>query len=218
MNNQELEDMMEERGLTAPRITEGHIEEVIEDEQYGVIPGTTTTVCSLHLMNGATVVGTSACVSSTNFDEEIGRKLARKDAKRKIWELEGYLLLQRLKFGQIEWIADSMIAKLAHETNRAYCMFLGDMSQPTWEDAPEWQRDSAMNGVRFHRGNPDARPEDSHESWMAEKVADGWVYGEVKDPEAKTHPCIKPYDELPEAQRLKDHLFLAIVRTALSVQ
>ena len=50
-----------------------------------------------------------------------------------------------------------------------------------------------------------------HNNWSAEKVADGWVYGEVKDVEKKTHPCLVPFDQLPLFQQKKDKLFSAIV-------
>ena len=59
--------------------------------------------------------------------------------------------------------------------------------------------------------NPDAPPSASHESWLAVKEADGWKYGEVKDPENKEHPCFVPYEQLPEEQKAKDHLFKAVV-------
>lgn len=104
------------------------------------------------------------------------------------------------------------IAKVCHEVNRAYCLANGDNSQPAWEDAPEWQRQSAINGVQFHMANPDSKPEDSHENWMKEKVADGWVYGPVKNPETKEHPCMVPYNLLPLEQRTKDYLFISVVR------
>lgn len=103
------------------------------------------------------------------------------------------------------------IARIAHEANRAYCKTIGDDSQPAWEDAPDWQKDSAESGVVFHVTNPDAGPSGSHENWMKVKEEDGWVYGETKDPEAKTHPCMVPYDQLPEEQRIKDYIFTAIV-------
>jgi hypothetical protein len=105
------------------------------------------------------------------------------------------------------------VAHICHEANRVYCLSLGDHSQPFFTDAPEWQRESAKSGVRFHLANPNAGPEGSHENWMRDKLADGWVYGETKDPEAKTHPCMVPYNELPEEQRVKDSLFVAIVHT-----
>ena len=63
----------------------------------------------------------------------------------------------------------------------------------------------------MHLANPDATPEQSHESWLEQKIADGWVYGAVKDPDAKTHPCCVPYEELPVEQKAKDYLFRAVV-------
>lgn len=107
-----------------------------------------------------------------------------------------------------------LAAQIAHETNRAYCQSIGDHSQPPWESAPDWQRDSAIKGVAgVLAGNT---PEQSHESWLAEKAATGWVYGPVKDPEAKTHPCFVPYAELPSDQKRKDHLYVGVVRAVLA--
>ena len=108
---------------------------------------------------------------------------------------------------------DEQIAKVAHEVNRAYCQALGDNSQPEWGDAPEWQRSSAINGVAFHRANPDAGPEHSHNEWLKEKEANGWKYGPVKDEEKKEHPCFVPYDELPPEQKAKDYIFRAVVHS-----
>lgn len=105
----------------------------------------------------------------------------------------------------------SDVARVAHEANRALCLSQGDQSQPSWEDAPDWQRDSAMDGVKFHLANPDAFASASHDNWLRHKQADGWTYGEVKDPEAKTHPCMVPFEMLPADQQAKDHLFKAIV-------
>jgi len=113
-------------------------------------------------------------------------------------------------------IHNEAIARVAHEANRAWCAANGDYSQPSWEDAPDWQRDSAMLGVEFHRANPNAGDSASHDSWMAQKVRDGWVYGELKDPDATppTHHCMVPFDELPKVQQIKDALFRAIVHAA----
>lgn len=103
------------------------------------------------------------------------------------------------------------IAMICHGINAAYCQSLGDNSQPTWEDAPEWQKQSAIVGVEMHLANPDATPEQSHQSWYKQKEAEGWKYGEVKDPELKEHPCFLPYEELPQEQKAKDYLFRAVV-------
>ena len=108
---------------------------------------------------------------------------------------------------------DEQIARVAHEVNRAYCQSLGDYSQPAWEDAPQWQRDSAMLGVKLHRENPGASASASHESWMAQKVADGWVWGPEKNAELKQHHCIVPFDALLEAQQAKDYIFRGVVHT-----
>lgn len=107
-----------------------------------------------------------------------------------------------------------LIAALAHTLNRAYCQSIGDDSQPSWEDAPDWQKESAELGVKMHLANPDATPEDSHASWLAHKESEGWVYGEVKDEAAKTHPCCLPYDQLPVEQKAKDYIFRAAVHAA----
>lgn len=104
------------------------------------------------------------------------------------------------------------IAKVCHEVNRAYCQALGDNSQLPWDDAPDWQRESAVNGVKFHMENPNAGPDASHNSWLAEKERTGWKYGTVKDADKKEHPCFLPYDMLPVDQRAKDYIFSAIVK------
>ena len=103
------------------------------------------------------------------------------------------------------------IARVAHEVNRAYCQALGDESQPPWAEAPDWQVESAMAGVELHIDNPYAGAEASHVSWMAQKVADGWVYGPEKNPGLKEHPCLVPFSFLPKEQQAKDYIFRAVV-------
>jgi hypothetical protein len=101
-------------------------------------------------------------------------------------------------------------ARAAHEVNRAYCLALGDQTQLPWEEAPDWQRSSAIKGVA---GALDGNtPEQAHESWLREKAETGWKYGPVKDPEKREHPCCVPYADLPAEQRVKDYLYLAVVR------
>ena len=105
-------------------------------------------------------------------------------------------------------------AKIAHEVNRVFCSRLGDNSQPPWSDAPDWQKQSAINGIRLHwkaiSNGEELPPSASHESWLAEKLANGWKYGPVKDAEKKEHPCCVAYEELPADQQTKDYLFGAV--------
>jgi RyR domain len=109
----------------------------------------------------------------------------------------------------------AVIAKVCHEANRAYCQATGDPSQPIWAEAPQWQKDSAINGVLFHlktlaQGSKPL-PSASHENWLKQKAEEGWTYGPVKDAEKKEHPCFLPYTLLPVGQKLKDFIFCAIV-------
>ena len=105
------------------------------------------------------------------------------------------------------------IARVCHQVNRAYCQALGDMTQPTWEEAPDWQKDSAINGVKFHIQNPKAGPDSSHLEWYKQKEQEGWVYGPAKDPVKKEHPCMVDYDQLPKEQQAKDYVFREIVHS-----
>lgn len=92
----QIENEIQAKGLNAPRLNPQMIDETIVSEQYHVFPGTTLTVCALTLRNGYIVTGESAAASPENFDKDIGRKIARDNARNKIWGLEGYLLRQKL--------------------------------------------------------------------------------------------------------------------------
>ena len=107
-----------------------------------------------------------------------------------------------------------VIARVCHEANRALQAGLADPAvsvAPAWDSAPQEYRDSSIAGVRgILAGNS---PEQSHASWCSFKTSAGWVYGPVKDDVARTHPCLVPYEDLPARDKVKDHLFSAIVRT-----
>lgn len=92
----QIEAEIQRKGLNAPRLNPDMIDAAIASEQYHVFPGTTMTVCALTLRNGYIVTGESAAASPENFDKEIGRKIARDNARNKIWSLEGYLLREKL--------------------------------------------------------------------------------------------------------------------------
>lgn len=245
---------------------EGRMGSIVEEtyESVGSMAGSAhdlgalklLTFCVLVLANGFTVHGVSTCASAENFNQDIGRQIARKNAVDQIWALMGYELKTKLHHQETMEEDDSLgramtmllahsfgnptalksedakiildelipqnlesnedIARICHEANRSWCELNGDDSQLAWEFAPQWQKDSAVAGVIFVRANPDAGDEAQHESWAAQKIADGWVYGEVKDPEAKTHPCLVPFEELPHHQQFKDKLFRSIVLASLT--
>jgi hypothetical protein len=125
---------------------------------------------------------------------------ARRGAPRRHVDLAGARLT-----AQVE-----VIAHVCHEANRAWQLGTGDpVPSSAWEEAPLWQRESAVEGVR--QAMAGAGPEALHEAWCQHKVAAGWRHGPVKDPVLKLHPCLVPYAELPQEQRAKDALFAAIV-------
>ena len=95
----EIESEIQSKGLNAPRLNPDMIDATIVSEQYYVFPNTTLTVCALTLRNGYIVTGESAAASPKNFDQAIGRKISRENARNKIWALEGYLLREQLSSG-----------------------------------------------------------------------------------------------------------------------
>ena len=101
MSELQIEKEIQAKGLNAPRLTPDLIDAAIVGEDYHVFPGTMLTVCCLTLRSGFTVTGESACASPENFNAEIGQKIARCNARDKIWALEGYLLKEKLFKGEV---------------------------------------------------------------------------------------------------------------------
>jgi len=220
MNQENKPALFKDAPGTAPAVTPQHIAELMERVEWRFDnPAGTTATFAHAFLDGSYYLasGFSACVSPANFDADKGIQYARQQAEPKVadklWELEGYLLRARLSGDEYDTLTrqPEFVARVAHEVNRAYCAALGDVSQPMWEDAPQWQQDSAALGVQLHTENPDASPAASHESWMKQKVDDGWTYGAFKDPLNKKHPCIVPFNQLPVEQQAKDFIFRGVV-------
>ena len=110
------------------------------------------------------------------------------------------------------------VARVCHEANRALQVIQADPANsvnPAWDDLDSETRASAVHGVV---GVLDGQtPEQSHENWSAFKRERGWVYGPTKDEQAKTHPLLVPYADLDDAAKIKDALFVAIVKTLVSL-
>ncbi|HKO49446.1 MAG TPA: RyR domain-containing protein [Polyangiaceae bacterium] len=106
-------------------------------------------------------------------------------------------------------IALNAIARSVHEAMRAYQAALGEALSPPWDEAG-WMQDSSREAVEFALGNP--TPGAQHEAWLRAKVRDGWTYGPVKNEAAKTHPSLRPFQELSETERTKDALLIEIVQ------
>ena len=95
MQDTEVEKVIQEKGLTAPRVTLDMVQDSVVSTEYHVFNGVLT-ICCLTLTNGFTVTGESACASPENFNKELGQNMAKDNATNKIWALEGYLLKQHL--------------------------------------------------------------------------------------------------------------------------
>lgn len=95
-DEQKIEEEIKDKGLNAPRLFPADVDAAIVSESFTVLPSGKAMVCELILRNGFSVRGESACVSKENFNFEIGQKIARDDARNKVWMLEGYALQERL--------------------------------------------------------------------------------------------------------------------------
>ena len=94
MSTSEIEEMIQSKNLNAPRITTKDLDDAMmqADLSYFHFPGTTVIICCAKLANGFCLVGKAAAVSPENFDENIGREVAYKDAREQLWPLLGYNL------------------------------------------------------------------------------------------------------------------------------
>lgn len=105
-----------------------------------------------------------------------------------------------------------VIAEVAYKVNRAYCEALGDESLKPWEILPDDVKNSFAQGVEFRLANPDDPASAQHEKWMEKKLEEGWVEGEKLDREAKIHPLLVPFDQIPASLQAKDYIFMAVVQ------
>jgi hypothetical protein len=102
------------------------------------------------------------------------------------------------------------IAQVVHEAQRALQTVQGEpVPAPEWNYAPEYMKSALIKSIRLVLQG--ATPEQTHELWLSDKIEDGWTFGKVKDSYARKHPCMLPYEDLPQTQRDKNDLLVAIV-------
>ena len=106
---------------------------------------------------------------------------------------------------------------VTHEVQESIKAACGEPLLGSWWQLDIGSIESTVKGISEVALDKDITPEKIHAVWMEDKLADGWTYGEVKDMEKKTHPCLVPFSELPEVQKLKDYVFIATVRSVLDV-
>ena len=117
--------------------------------------------------------------------------------------------------GNYELFSIEDVAKIIHQANKALCESQNDLSQKDYEEAEQWQKDSAIDGIKYFINNPNTPASALHQKWMDIKIADGWKYGEIKDAEKKTHPCILPFERMPRNQQAKDYMFIALCKALM---
>lgn len=110
----------------------------------------------------------------------------------------------------------NIIARTCHEANKTICdHFEENSDQVHWNELSDEDKKAGFDGVKEIINNPDLTPKESHDRWRKSKEESGWTYGEEKDPDAKTHPLMIPYEELTDEHQLKDEMFIAIVKSFL---
>jgi hypothetical protein len=139
----------------APRLTPASIEAVVLREAYHVFPGTTLTVCCLTLRNGFHVTGESACASPAIFNAAKGEELARENAVRNVWPLEGYLLRQMLHVAGMEGSLAQQVVEAMNDENRT------EQGKTTLREAFE-RGDEAMVKVLLRPLNKTPTPAEAH--------------------------------------------------------
>ena len=120
--------------------------------------------------------------------------------------------MARLRTGEIDITAED-IARIVHDASRGLQIVQGDpWPSAPWDEAEPYQVQQVTAGVAEALRDPGITPERSHDLWADRMRADGWRNGPAKDPELRTHPCLLPWADLPASQRMKDRLFLSVVR------
>jgi hypothetical protein len=113
-------------------------------------------------------------------------------------------------------LSPMQIAEIAHAANFAYSKTSVSQIHPEkWPQVSVQAREGMKKAVLHVLTHPDVTAEEQHAFWMADKLEAGWIQSGILDRSVRGHPNLKPFDELPVWEQLKDHLFLAIVKALL---
>ncbi len=102
-------------------------------------------------------------------------------------------------------------AMVINETLRGWRMAIGDEVIDTWADAAQAQRDIHIASIDWYMESPQSTAKAFHDQWRAWMYDNGWTWGEARDVEAKKHPLIVPWDDLPPLQQIKTRLCVAVM-------
>lgn len=103
-------------------------------------------------------------------------------------------------------------ARVANAVNNALRMHFNEPANPDWDDLDDEAKHRALIGVAKVAEFPDMTPQECHKLWVESMAKDGYRYGDQIDYVRKEHPAMVPYVQLPEPQKLKTQLFIAIVK------
>ncbi|AFN39421.1 hypothetical protein [Aeromonas phage AS-yj] len=102
------------------------------------------------------------------------------------------------------------IARTAHDAIRRFNLILGD-TDTLWKEEPEKVKRVWTKHVTYIIDHPDSDARTVHELWRNYKEGEGWIFGEDKSRDEKTHPCLTSYDELHEIEKMKYYIFIETV-------
>lgn len=125
------------------------------------------------------------------------------------------LITEKNDFSRVVNLVDILrAAEACHKVNNVIRELAGEEVIP-WEETTEEIRQSAISGVQQVVKNPDITAADIHGEWMSYKKKQGWIYGEERDENKKTHPGMRPFSELDKFDKLKDSAFVVTAKGML---
>ena len=112
-------------------------------------------------------------------------------------------------------LTPEQMASVVHEMNRQFRLVLGQAPGPHWNEADDQLKAVSVNGVK--QALAGVTSEQLHQTWVDFKRSQGWIWGPHKDVPNRRHPCMVPYEHLPEHEKVKDHMFNAVVEVMKAV-